>query len=142
MAIYACFNYDYINCYNNNTLYRKSCCHFKGDPQPRKIRSNSNSNSDILVSSPFKITRKVRVDSGNLFRSRIPVMVHNLTTTHRHHHLESTLPYKSSKLKAVTLQEPLASADDDDLVLPNQDFSQQAHVPSFEKVLFSLNYFL
>ncbi|XP_024991801.1 acetyl-coenzyme A synthetase, chloroplastic/glyoxysomal-like isoform X2 [Cynara cardunculus var. scolymus] len=125
MAVYACFNYDYINC---NDVYRKSCCHFKGDPQLGRRRIRPNANSDILVSSPFKI----RVDSGNLFRSRLPVMVNNLTAAH--HHLESTLPYKLPKLKAVTLGEALASADDD-LVLPGQDFSKQAHVSSFEKYL-------
>ncbi|KAI3748181.1 hypothetical protein L6452_11097 [Arctium lappa] len=125
MAIYACFNYDYIYC--NNTVYRKTCCHFnKGDPQLGR-RSIIRSSSDILVYSPFKI-RTSRVDSGDIFRSR-PVMVNDLTTTHHHLcHLESTLPYKLSKLKA------LATADDD-LVLPAQDFSQQAHVPSFEKYL-------
>ncbi|KAJ9540400.1 hypothetical protein OSB04_026906 [Centaurea solstitialis] len=136
MAVYACFNYDYINCINNNnTLFRKSCCHFKGDPQPRRINPNSNYDN-ILVSSPFKISRKVRVDSGNLFRSRLPAMVNNLTTTH---HLKSTLPYNklSKKLKAVTLQEAIAFKNDDDgdIVIPNQEFSQQAHVPSFEKYL-------
>ncbi|KAJ0557939.1 hypothetical protein HanOQP8_Chr07g0258871 [Helianthus annuus] len=38
-----------------------------------------------------------------------------------------------SKRKPVVLGEAVAS-DDDDLILPNQKFAKQAHVPSFQKV--------
>ncbi|MFS7956489.1 hypothetical protein Hanom_Chr07g00655221 [Helianthus anomalus] len=41
-----------------------------------------------------------------------------------------------SKRKPLVLGEAVAS-DDDDLILPNQDFAKQAHVPSFQKVTVS-----
>lgn len=44
-------------------------------------------------------------------------------------------PSKVSRLNAVVLGDALAS-EEDDLVIPNPDFSAQAHVPSPGKVLF------
>ncbi|XP_024962724.1 acetyl-coenzyme A synthetase, chloroplastic/glyoxysomal [Cynara cardunculus var. scolymus] len=63
----------------------------------------------------------------------------NLTTTNHLRHVESmaTLPSgagKISELNAVILGESLAS-EEDDLILPSPDFSQQAYVPSPQKYL-------
>lgn len=63
----------------------------------------------------------------------------NLTTTNHLRHVESmaTLPSgagRISELNAVILGESLAS-EEDDLILPSHDFSQQAHVPSTQKYL-------
>ncbi|KAL7612049.1 hypothetical protein Lser_V15G04889 [Lactuca serriola] len=63
----------------------------------------------------------------------------NLTTTNHLRHLESmaTRPSgagKIRKLNVVILGESLAS-EEDDLVFPGHDFSQQAYVPSPQKYL-------
>lgn len=62
----------------------------------------------------------------------------NITTTNHLRHVESmaTLPSGAGKiprLNAVILGEAIAS-EEDDLVLPNQDFSRQALIPSPQKV--------
>ncbi|XP_023746814.1 acetyl-coenzyme A synthetase, chloroplastic/glyoxysomal [Lactuca sativa] len=63
----------------------------------------------------------------------------NLTTTNHLRHLESMATHPSGagkipRLNAVILGESLAS-EEDDLVFPSHDFSQQAHVPSPQKYL-------
>ncbi|KAL7613177.1 hypothetical protein Lser_V15G07911 [Lactuca serriola] len=128
MAVNACFNYD---CINGDILDRRSYCQFtqvlhRGD-RPFVDRTNSN----VFVSSSFK-TIRARVNSGNPFRSRLPDLANNLTTALHLRHLPS-LSSRLSKLKAVILGEHLAS--DDDLILPSHDFSQKAHVSSFDKYL-------
>lgn len=128
MAVNACFNYD---CINGDIVDRRSYCQFtqvlhRGD-RPFVDRTNSN----VFVSSSFK-TIRARVNSGNPFRSRLPDLANNLTTALHLRHLPS-LSSRLSKLKAVILGEHLAS--DDDLILPSHDFSQKAHVSSFDKVI-------
>ncbi|CAI9259993.1 unnamed protein product [Lactuca saligna] len=63
----------------------------------------------------------------------------NLTTTNHLRHLESMATHPSGagkirKLNVVILGESLAS-EEDDLVFPGHDFSQQAYVPSPQKYL-------
>lgn len=48
---------------------------------------------------------------------------------------ETTTSHRCHLSKAVVLGEAVAS-DDDDIIVPGQDFSQQAHVPNVEKVVF------
>nr|XP_043632909.1 acetyl-coenzyme A synthetase, chloroplastic/glyoxysomal-like [Erigeron canadensis] len=91
-------------CFNFNYDYRRSYCHFNKDTGPGRVRPSSSSSKFI----------------SSLNRLQSPVMVNNLRTAHHH------------RRKAVVLGEAVAS-DDDHLILPSQDFSQQAHISSFQQ---------
>lgn len=114
-------------------------------PNPNPTRDSVNIPSFHLHPSNRLLPRRIRsagfptmadpLTNGSPSFSSPPT---SLTTSNHLRHVESmaTLPSgagRISKLNAVILGEALAS-EEDDLIVPSQDFSAQAHVPSPDKV--------